>query len=171
MSASEMFWAVGASLGLGFLVGLQRERAASPIAGIRTFPLITLLGAVCGLPAAPLGGWVVAAGLLGVAAVAAVANVTRTATGDAILIAALSNLVFKTAIAFTLGTRRLFWTMLGLFGATGVACDTSPRIPSCGSAQAAGELEGGGAGEDGEDDVEEAEADCEADSELGAAHG
>jgi hypothetical protein len=30
------------AFGLGLLVGLQREKAASEIAGIRTFPLITL---------------------------------------------------------------------------------------------------------------------------------
>ncbi len=76
MAASEMFWILGAALGLGLLVGLQRERAASRIAGVRTFPLITLLGAVCGLLAAPLGGWVVAAGLIGVAAASAIANMT-----------------------------------------------------------------------------------------------
>ena len=34
------------ALGLGLLVGLQRERAAGTVAGIRTFALIALAGAV-----------------------------------------------------------------------------------------------------------------------------
>ena len=52
------------ALGLGLLVGLQREWAKSEGAGIRTFALITVLGSVCGLLAARSGGWIVAAGLL-----------------------------------------------------------------------------------------------------------
>ena len=47
------------ALGLGLLVGLERERAASPLGGVRTFALITVLGAVCGLLAVDFGGWVV----------------------------------------------------------------------------------------------------------------
>lgn len=43
--------------GLGLIVGLQREHAASPLAGLRTFPLITLLG----FSAALLGPWPLAA--------------------------------------------------------------------------------------------------------------
>jgi len=56
------------AFGLGLLVGLQREKAASEIAGIRTFPLITLSGALTGLLAQSFGGWVLAAGLLAIAA-------------------------------------------------------------------------------------------------------
>ncbi len=37
------------ALGIGLLIGLQRERAGSAIGGIRTFPLIALLGAISGL--------------------------------------------------------------------------------------------------------------------------
>ena len=47
----------GIAVGLGLLVGLQRERAKSRLAGLRTFPLITMLGAICGMLAAPMGGW------------------------------------------------------------------------------------------------------------------
>jgi hypothetical protein len=39
---------LGLPLGPGLLVGLQRERTGSPIAGIRTFPLTTVLGTVTG---------------------------------------------------------------------------------------------------------------------------
>ncbi len=55
------------ALGLGFLVGLEREWAGSPVAGIRTFPLITLLGTMAALLAPQLGGWLVPAALLAVA--------------------------------------------------------------------------------------------------------
>lgn len=65
------------SLSLGLLVGLQRERSKSAIAGIRTFPLITLLGTVCGQLAHVFGGWIVAAGFLGLGALIAVTQAGR----------------------------------------------------------------------------------------------
>lgn len=74
----DTFQKLGIALGLGLLVGLQRERTAKPLAGIRTFPLITVLGAVCAL----LGGWAVAAGLLGVAAIVAAGHVAGQREGD-----------------------------------------------------------------------------------------
>ena len=52
------------AVGLGLLVGLEREWAGSPIAGIRTFPLITLLGALAAMLAPRFGGWIVPAALL-----------------------------------------------------------------------------------------------------------
>jgi uncharacterized membrane protein (DUF4010 family) len=55
------------ALGLGFLVGLEREWAGSPVAGIRTFPLITVLGTIAAMLSPRFGGWVVAAALLAVA--------------------------------------------------------------------------------------------------------
>lgn len=45
----EIFKILGTSLGLGLLVGLQREYDAHKMAGIRTFSLVTLLGSVIGL--------------------------------------------------------------------------------------------------------------------------
>lgn len=65
------------SLSLGLLVGLQRERSKSAIAGIRTFPLITLLGTVCGQLARVHGGWIVAAGFLALGALIAVTQASR----------------------------------------------------------------------------------------------
>jgi uncharacterized membrane protein (DUF4010 family) len=73
----QIFVKLGIALGLGLLVGLQRERARSELAGIRTFALLTLLGTVSGLVAAHLGGWVVAAGGLGVALLLFVGNLLR----------------------------------------------------------------------------------------------
>jgi hypothetical protein len=62
-----MFLQLAVALGLGLLVGLQRERVDSAVAGIRTFGLITLFGVVCAQLATAFGGWVVVAGLLVVA--------------------------------------------------------------------------------------------------------
>jgi uncharacterized membrane protein (DUF4010 family) len=97
---------LGIALGLGLLVGLQRERAASRIAGIRTFPLITVLGVLCGAAARSLEGWVVAAGLLALAALIATANIMRMRAPDSnpgmtTEVAALA--MFMIGVALTLG--------------------------------------------------------------------
>ncbi|HEX5787115.1 MAG TPA: MgtC/SapB family protein [Woeseiaceae bacterium] len=63
----ELFKPLGIAIGLGLLVGLQREWDKHPLAGIRTFTLITLLGAISALLARDFGGWIVAAALLGLA--------------------------------------------------------------------------------------------------------
>ena len=70
------------SLGLGLLVGLQREWAASHVAGIRTFALITVLGTLMGRFVDPMGVWMVAAGLLALAAMMVVANLTKISQSD-----------------------------------------------------------------------------------------
>lgn len=73
----DVFLNLGTALGLGLLVGWQRERAKSHMAGVRTFPIITLLGTMCGLLAERFGGWIVAAGLLGIAGLALMSNLVR----------------------------------------------------------------------------------------------
>ncbi len=80
-----MFRIVAVSLGLGLLVGLQRERSDSALAGIRTFPLITLLGTILALltremPQAAQSGWLLAAGFIGVAAVTFSGNIKGVGT-------------------------------------------------------------------------------------------
>jgi uncharacterized membrane protein (DUF4010 family) len=72
---------LGIALGLGLLVGLQRERADSAVAGFRTFPLVTLLGTMCAVLAASFGGWVVGAGLIAVCALAVLGNVLEMKSG------------------------------------------------------------------------------------------
>jgi uncharacterized membrane protein (DUF4010 family) len=74
---TEVLGDLGVALGLGLLVGLQRESAASPLAGLRTFPLVTLLGATCALLSAGTSGWLLAAGLVGIAAATAMGNAAR----------------------------------------------------------------------------------------------
>lgn len=65
------------ALGLGLLIGLQRERTVATIAGFRTFPIVTLFGTLCGILADSLGGWIVAAGLLSVAALVVAGNLAN----------------------------------------------------------------------------------------------
>jgi len=73
--ANSDFTALGIALGLRLLVGLQRERYHSQIAGIRTFTLITLLGSVSAILAKHFQqGWIIAIGGLSVAWLLGVAN-------------------------------------------------------------------------------------------------
>ena len=82
MELGPLFLQLGIALGLGLLVGLQRERKASEIAGFRTFPLVTLTGAICGLLALQFGGWVLAGALVGLAALVVVGNVAKILVGN-----------------------------------------------------------------------------------------
>lgn len=59
--------ALALALGLGLLVGLQREWSAHHLTGIRTFALITVLGALLGLLSPTVGVWLPVAGLGAVA--------------------------------------------------------------------------------------------------------
>ena len=70
------------SLGLGLLVGMQRQSANSKTAGIRTFPLITITGTVCALLSKEFGGWILAAGFIGFAALLVVGNLHRMKADD-----------------------------------------------------------------------------------------
>jgi uncharacterized membrane protein (DUF4010 family) len=68
----ERFAGLAVALGVGFLVGLQREQSASEqgtpehlsLGGVRTFPLAALLGGLAVLLAGRFGAWVVGAGFL-----------------------------------------------------------------------------------------------------------
>lgn len=85
MELLDVFQKVGLALLLGLLVGLQRERVQARLAGIRTFALITLLGAVCGLLALDLGGWLIGLGALAVASLMVAGNLAHRSAqeGDA----------------------------------------------------------------------------------------
>ncbi|MEW6305228.1 MAG: MgtC/SapB family protein [Verrucomicrobiota bacterium] len=72
---------LGIALGLGLLVGLQRERTDAQLAGFRTFPLVTVAGTLCAQLAVNYGGWVVALGFLSVAALIVVGNLARIKAG------------------------------------------------------------------------------------------
>lgn len=73
---------LGVSLGLGLLLGLERERKEPSIAGIRTFPLIALFGTVCAQVGQSFGGWIIGAGLIALAAVVIFANHAKMKSGN-----------------------------------------------------------------------------------------
>lgn len=75
-AARQLFENLGIALLLGLLVGLQRQRKTQIIAGLRTFPLITVLGVVAAAvdAAHDANGWIVAAGFLAVAAATVATN-------------------------------------------------------------------------------------------------
>ena len=89
-----VFVQLGFALLLGLLVGLQREHAESGAAGLRTFPLITVLGTAAAMLGQTFGGWIVAAGLLGIVALIGVSHwlafrhedTTRGTTTDAAML-------------------------------------------------------------------------------------
>lgn len=61
----SLFEIFGIALGLGLLVGMQREYKHHPVAGIRTFALVTVLGSLTGLIAQYFqAGIIVAAGII-----------------------------------------------------------------------------------------------------------
>ncbi len=72
---SETFMNLATALGLGLLVGLQKERAASPLAGLKTFGLVSVAGAVAALVGAGTTPWVVVGGLLAITGLIIIGNV------------------------------------------------------------------------------------------------
>ncbi len=77
MDLFVIFQKLGIALGLGLLVGMQREYVLSRLAGIRTFPVITVFGTISGLLAQHFGGWIIAAGLIALAALVVIGNVEK----------------------------------------------------------------------------------------------
>lgn len=70
------------SLGLGLLVGFQREWGPPHVAGIRTFALIALLGTLCARLGMVHGGIVPAAGLVGVTALVVAGTTIKYQTNE-----------------------------------------------------------------------------------------
>lgn len=83
-SSFEQLRAFATSLAIGLLVGLERERKPDARAGLRTFALTALLGTLAALIGEKTGSpWVIAAGLLAVAAMMIVSqNVQPQEDGD-----------------------------------------------------------------------------------------
>ena len=80
------FRSLAIALVLGLLVGFQRQRAASLVAGVRTFSMVTLFGCCCAIistaaagpgapPASGGGAWILAAGALAVVTLAVLGNI------------------------------------------------------------------------------------------------
>jgi uncharacterized membrane protein (DUF4010 family) len=80
----EALQAFATSIGIGLLIGLERERQSDSKAGLRTFALVGLLGCLCALLAQVTdSGWILAGGLLAIAAMIITAHVSDPLdTGD-----------------------------------------------------------------------------------------
>jgi len=77
MSQTEIFERLGVSLLLGLLVGLQREHVATKLAGMRTFPMITVLGTLLAIVdrAVDFHGILISAGVVALAALVVVGKI------------------------------------------------------------------------------------------------
>ena len=80
----EVLQAFATSIGIGLLIGLERERQSDIKAGLRTFALVGMLGSLCAmLTQITDSGWILAAGLLAIAAMIIAAHVSDPLdTGD-----------------------------------------------------------------------------------------
>lgn len=82
MDVEQVLLRMAIALGLGLLVGLQRERKGDELAGIRTFGLITLAGAMAAAISVQIANyWLLAAGTLSVALMMAVGHFRAQVTG------------------------------------------------------------------------------------------
>jgi uncharacterized membrane protein (DUF4010 family) len=70
----DIYIRLGIALGLGLLIGLQRERVDKHPGGIRTFALISLFGAISSLLSDSYGEWVLAATFLSLTTLISVSN-------------------------------------------------------------------------------------------------
>jgi uncharacterized membrane protein (DUF4010 family) len=110
----------GAALGLGLLLGLERERkrdAELLFGGVRTFALIALLGAVGAFVERELNeGWLVLAAFVAVGALVVVSYITTAARGEMGITTEISAL-----LAFIVGAL-CGWDRVGVASVTTVVC-------------------------------------------------
>ncbi len=74
---TELLQSLATALGLGLLVGLQREWEQNPVAGIRTFALASLFGGLCGVMGFAYSGWVIASAFLAFTSMVILGNLSR----------------------------------------------------------------------------------------------
>ena len=74
----DLYLRIGIALGIGLLVGAQRERVDKVPGGIRTFALTALLGSFSALLADTFGQWLLAAAFVSLAGLIMVANLMET---------------------------------------------------------------------------------------------
>lgn len=72
----------GIALGLGMLIGLQREWSDTKIAGIRTYPIIALLGAVAASLSPEGSIWLLAGGLVALTILTVLGNWLKTRSDE-----------------------------------------------------------------------------------------
>ena len=107
---------MGTAHGLGLLVGLQREWLQKRVAGIRTFALLTLFGALTGLLGLMQGGWVIAAALVAFSALVVVGTLRemRDKDTDSGLTTEMAMLVIFTTGMITVCGQRLIAVIMVL---------------------------------------------------------
>jgi uncharacterized membrane protein (DUF4010 family) len=95
------------SLGLGLLVGLQREANKSSAAGLRTFALVTVLGSIVAMMEPKIGGWGVVAGFIGMSVIVAVSyhRTSQTAEGAGLTTEVAMLVMFLVGAFVVLGDR------------------------------------------------------------------
>ncbi|MGV3661994.1 MAG: MgtC/SapB family protein [Prosthecobacter sp.] len=79
----DLLQSLATALGLGLLVGLQREWVKSRVAGIRTFALLAVFGALSGMLGIVFNGWVVAAAFIALASLIILGNIAGAKLKDA----------------------------------------------------------------------------------------
>jgi len=94
---------LGIAIGIGFIVGLEREWAEDKPVGVRSFSLIGAAGGLCGLLAEATHGLIAAAGLIALGLVLAVDAYRKKGEGLTTIIAAV--VVFVLGVAAVSG----FW--------------------------------------------------------------
>jgi uncharacterized membrane protein (DUF4010 family) len=111
---TELLQSLGTATGLGLLVGLQREWVQNRVAGIRTFALLTLFGALTGLLGSAYGSWAIAAGLVAVASIVVFGSWLNLATRepDSGLTTEMAMLVMFAAGIITMLGERLIAVMI-----------------------------------------------------------
>lgn len=83
MNDLQLITTFSTSLAIGLLIGLERERHPGSKAGLRTFALVALMGTVSAILIEKTGaGWILAAGVLGLAAMMVSANWRGEGTPD-----------------------------------------------------------------------------------------
>lgn len=82
MELTSIFFKLAIALGLGLLVGIEREHVANRLGGIRTFPMVTILGALCALLAQSTGIWILAAGIISVSGLIVMGNFIEVREGN-----------------------------------------------------------------------------------------
>ncbi|MBB5350406.1 uncharacterized membrane protein (DUF4010 family) [Haloferula luteola] len=75
--ATETLKSLGIALGLGLLVGLEREWANKRMAGIRTFPLVAVWGGLCAMMSEVHGGGIIVMGGVACVAMLALSNLAK----------------------------------------------------------------------------------------------
>jgi len=79
---ADLWLRFAASLGIGLLIGLERERHPSAKAGVRTFALVALFGSLAAVLGQEGAGWLVVTGLAVVAAMLIAAHAREPAADD-----------------------------------------------------------------------------------------